>query len=311
MLFTHFMLIFVMIMLLLIFYRLYNKSNKKITLEKIDSKFDNKLIYDLNLPISEFVNLNDIYKYQYNNLDVDYYKNYIENEMDENDILKDSVELFQEEENVNDINAFPANVILELGNNIHNNNDNQSVHDSFIQKKTKHDYTHQNIKDDNLSKDIPEFIKSHNLFNDRRTVDIMNTVNDIKNRDAYITNYNTTEYNILKDIFYNYTDNNIKTQLLNELIDCKDTYNTLYCPTGVSTRLVESIYINKPMDSPKTQYILNQEILNKAAKLRENNLSLDNNKFKQKLIKVLENDYKNIMDTEQINNSIIDWIDHI
>ncbi len=301
--------ILLVIAITLIYYTYTKYYNKTIIVEKNDSKFDNRLILDLNLPINEFTNLNDTYKFQYNNLDVDYYRDFIEHEIDEIPFLQEEIELIQDNRNLREL---PNNEILQLGNIIHQNDDPQSVHDTYIQKKTKKDYTFQGFSPDaNLNKDLKDYITQNNLYNPKETSKILQIVNDIKQRNSHITNYNTTEYNILNDIFYNYNDDNIKQQLLKEILDCKGQYNALYCPTGVSTRLVESIYINNPMDSPKTKYILNQEILNKAAQLKEKNLSLDSDKFKQKLINTLQDDYKDIMTKDEINDSVKDWIDYI
>jgi predicted unusual protein kinase regulating ubiquinone biosynthesis (AarF/ABC1/UbiB family) len=65
--------------------------------------------------------------------------------------------------------------------------------------------------------ELNDYITENNLYNPKETSKILKIVDEIKQRNNHITNYNTTEYNILNDIFYNYNDDNIKQQLIKKL----------------------------------------------------------------------------------------------
>jgi hypothetical protein len=284
-------------------------------------------------------NIKDSYNYHYSNSDIVYFKNKIKQEQETVEQIKDAenntflrtpFQVLQTKEvdrleNV-DINTQVFQIVRAMETETLPGfglikTDTQSIHDSNIQKTTRKDLIQhlQNVKASSLKTSIDDTITSiisytKQLFGEtEKNVGIVsNVLTSIKNRNAKVVTFNDTEAGVLQNVWENSNDN-IKRQLINQLIDCNDSKGKLYCPTGTTTRIVESIYINDPESFPKTKRVLNEEMLQTASKLRQSNENLQGQDFKLALLEKFRQDYiiPEILTEKEVNDSVSEWIDYI
>lgn len=191
--------------------------------------------------------------------------------------------------NENDID-IPVHLLMDLDQGV----DHQNVHDSFVQNYVKQIYTNTNT------------------YNHQRndTIDLGPEVNDIINkirtRNAFISNLNDYEYNILLSAYDKAkTNENIKENLIWQLKDCKQG-DGIYCPTGVTSRIVSSLAIENPEMLPKDKNTVNTEVLAKFSSLYQKNPEADKYEIKQVVLQDYPEDTKTL-----VSNCIDEWIDHI
>jgi hypothetical protein len=309
--------------------------------------WNNSRVYHHIIKKSKFFNTNndnlkdikDNYSYDYDTADVNYFKQYIKNRKsqvathlpghinttifpsDNNPIANNRLELLN-------INNLDTDNIIVLGNyliepeidaNDQYNiiNDRQSVHDSYIQRKTKLGYstikndTQQRPLKSDISNDILNYINSSpGNWSSLNIAKLAEIINNIKTRNTFVTNYADTEVNILKNTWNN-GDTNVKDQVIKQLMDCESSAGQLYCPTGVATRITESLYINNPENYPKPKEFINQEMLQIAANFKNNYPELEGTQFKHQLIETYKDSYSDIMTESEIKEQIKDWIDYV
>lgn len=179
--------------------------------------------------------------------------------------------------------------------------DNQNVHDTIMQKNIKNTYEQSH----NFTGDIEDITDNIlELCKDKDKEKIKDIIEKIKTRNSYVTNVNSNEIDVLKNVWLN-GDLNVKKQIINELLDCVDIGNTLYCPTGVTSRIISAAHINNPQYAPKTKDILKREVIEKFG----HNYSKDNDKFlaKEKTI----NEYFSVYERKDIEDIINEWYDDI
>lgn len=206
------------------------------------------------------------------------------------------------------------------------NMDTQNVHDTTIQKITKNKYTdlktnpHPNGQGAFVKYSLDSYINNSDLSNKKKQT-LLKTIEKIKNRNSNLTNFDgDTEFNILINTWNN-SNNTVKDQILNELLDCTGTHfgDNLYCPTGVATRIVNASFIENPESMPKTKEMINEEMMNSASAIRtqleqtpEYQQLSDteaNNKLKNTILEKYNSDYKDIFTKDQITDMTKDWID--
>jgi hypothetical protein len=195
--------------------------------------------------------------------------------------------------------------------------DTQNVHDTNIQKQLKSRYKDLSVDNQNIWFDEKDII-SH-AFNSKKDISTLdNIIQKIKNRNSSVTNFNSdNEYTVLKNTWMSGNDN-VKDQIINNLLDCEED-EILVCPTGTTSRIIESTYIDNPEDMPKTKDMFMTEMLSKASLIRntlESSIShLEEDEqseiLKRNIIKSYNTDYKDILTGEQINDFTKDWIDSI
>jgi hypothetical protein len=195
--------------------------------------------------------------------------------------------------------------------------DTQNVHDTNIQKQLKSRYKDLSVDNQNILFNENDII-SH-AFNSKKDISTLsNIIQEIKNRNSSVTNFNSdNEYTVLKNTWMSGNDN-VKDQIINNLLDCEED-EILVCPTGTTSRIIESTYIDNPEDMPKTKDMFMTEMLSKASLIRntlESSIShLDEYEqseiLKRNIIKSYNTDYKDILSEDQINNFTKDWIDSI
>lgn len=268
---------------------------------------------------TELKNLSDTYTYVYTPRDIRYMTEYLNNTKKKKQQINNEQYLYL---NVNRNN----NVLNDIRNyqiteeNIETllpeylTDDKQNIHDSLVQKQSKNGYSEIQKKGiidiETLKKQIKKYIEDNKVFCDTKKQKILNTVERIYKRNSNVSNYSDTEYSILCNTWNN-DSILVKLQLIKQLDECIDEFGSLYCPTGISTRIVESLYIENPENYPKPKEIINQEILNKASILRKQHPNLSVNEFKLILIDSLYSDYDTVLSKEDISKNISEWIEYI
>jgi hypothetical protein len=209
------------------------------------------------------------------------------NEQDEELIFNDAI----------DLNQFRLDA-----QNVHDSIVQNSVKNLFLKKKQKRNYDSQKLIDE-----IIEFARINNK-NMRKIHDVLLQVNE---RNAIISNLNNiTEMDVLSTMWNN-ASNNVRIQILNEILDAYIDDNFIVCPTGVVSRLINADIVENPEHAPKTIEIIRQEMLNTASKIRDeiekNNPELTDDDLKQALIKEFSSIYKDIVPLEKIHQELDSW----
>lgn len=194
-------------------------------------------------------------------------------------------------------------------NPILNFSDTQSVHDTMVQRSVRKIFSESKNNDNDNNEIISEIInesKDHKDF-----LKIKKTIEKIKSRNSNVTNIDRTEMQVLIDIWEKAKkDDNIKNFLFTQLSDCVENGDVV-CPTGISTRLAMSLVLNNPENFPKTDEMINMEMMNTASKMQNEYSDQDNEAFKKELISKYIKDYKGILTEQEINDRIEPWINHI
>lgn len=180
----------------------------------------------------------------------------------------------------------------------HLNEDTQNVHDTVIQKNIKSAF-------DKTSKLIHNYKSTlEEILDYSKNEKVKEILEKIDKRNAYISNLKCNENEVIERVWSS-SDDNIKSQFINEILDCVDKNGFLYCPTGVVTRITSAVYINNPDMAPKTKKMLNQEVMQKFGYY----YSINNDKLiaKEKTI----NDYYSVYPKETIAELIDEWIEHV
>ncbi|MGL5936555.1 MAG: hypothetical protein ACRCZI_13155 [Cetobacterium sp.] len=202
--------------------------------------------------------------------------------------------------------------------------DSQNVHDTDVNKGIRNIMDTVEIKKCDDTDRIIEKVKSYWLKKNptKRWEDssVNKVLRKIVERNSEITNVgNYKELEILNAILCEAekrsgeSEEIIKDMLLVQIDDAlekRDYGDHVQCPTGFVNRIITSLVAENPEDHPKTRDIYEEELLNVAAKVRNdleqsddyNNLT-DNEQlreFKKVYYNKLETDYKGILDKKDI-----------
>jgi hypothetical protein len=175
--------------------------------------------------------------------------------------------------------------------------DVQNVHSNSVQKNVKKAYE----KTNKISVDNTDIIDKVRPYTDDKKV--IKILEKIINRNSYISNLNSYEKEIINNV-WDSGDENVKKEIIKQISDCMVDDN-LVCPTGVSTRITSSIYINDPEKYPKSVENLKQEILNKFS----NEYKDTNDKTLAKTKTV--DSYHGVYEKEYIESLINEWIEYV
>lgn len=304
-------LLIIIIISIIYVYKYFNTDTLIYTKQKLKFRNQEKLE-------REFRNLSDTYKYIYTTKDIRYMTEYVNNIKKKNNKINNEQYIYL---NVNRNNVLDDIYNYELDDENteillphYLTDDKQNIHDSFVQKQSKNGYDNleknKNMNISVLKNEIKKYIENNKVFCEIKKQKILNIIDKIYSRNNNISNYSDTEYSILCNVWNNDNDL-VKLQLLKQLDECLDEFGNLYCPTGVSTRIIESLYIENPENYPKPKEIINQEILHKSSILRKKYPDLSTNEFKMILIESLYSDYNQIMSKEDISKNISEWIEYI
>lgn len=186
--------------------------------------------------------------------------------------------------------------------------DTQSVHDTIIQNQIKQEYNNHVLDGGSNGHDgtLEEIIK----YNPEKSNDISAIIQQIQVRNSNVYNIKDDEINVLKKVWSNGNDN-VKAQVIKELLDCKQERGGIYCPTGVVTRIIQSNFIENPENMPKTPNMFKKEMLNKASILKDKNPDMSDESFTTLLLNEYKSDYKDILTEPEIKTITDEWINYI
>jgi hypothetical protein len=197
--------------------------------------------------------------------------------------------------------------------------DTQSVHSSSVQDMIKTRYNKIGSKEP-ITTPVKEQITALSQGLNKDTNKINNIVNQIYTRNAVISNLNSTEVTVLENTWNN-SNANVKEQILNELLNTVERGNTIVCPTGVVTRIINATTIENPEIAPKTENMLREEMLNTANRVRtdlENTpeyKALPEEQQKSKLKETLKEryskDYQGIISSSIVQKELDTWVEYI
>lgn len=224
-----------------------------------------------------------------------------------------------------DIDYYELNNLYDIDLDLENDavniyRDSQSVHDSHVQKIIRNDFKNtfekntfeKNTFEENniiVIDDVLQYSKN-NFKKDYTTT--KKIIEDICHRNSPIINLDgIAEKELLIKTWLKCDNKNKKDQFILELNDCLEKNGSIVCPTGVTTRILSSLYIEEPEKYPVTKGILKQEMLQKASMLRSSNPDEDIDEFKIKLLEKYNEDYKDILTPEDIINETKEWLDYL
>lgn len=186
--------------------------------------------------------------------------------------------------------------------------DKQNTHDSIVQRVIRDGYSGVEKGDLGSFNKISKDIKRASRNNQK----VGQVLDRIKSRNANITNLSgDSEKQVLVNIWEQVKDNPDSVKFfISNLKDCVENEDVV-CPTGVVTRIVSTVYLDTPEQFPRTKEIIKQEMLQTAAKLRNDNPEEEHDHFKQTLLNKYNSDYQGILTEKEIIKEVNDWIDHV
>jgi hypothetical protein len=197
----------------------------------------------------------------------------------------------------------------------------QNVHSSLVQDTIKNKYQEAKKKTSHIpSRDTQTEIIKFARYLKKDVGKLQNIINQIKERNSFVKHMNDTEINVLNNSWIS-ANNNVKEQIINELLDITDGKDYIVCPTGVTSRIINANIVENPESSPIKEEDLRKEMLQSASKIKAEldksnsfrNLSdIDQNHFfKEKLIQKFNKDYDGIISRDRIKKEFEIWINDI
>ena len=221
-------------------------------------------------------------------------------------------------------------------------NDPQNTHNSQVLSTTINSINNLK-KSTKMEKSLPTSLKEVRSFlnnlpeNDKRD-DALKSLNRIERNTLRFTFSDMKEVDVLNLIWNRihsdvHADNleTVKESLFNQLADMQE-HGIVVCATGRFTRLVDTLNVIDNEVTIKPSYVINQEMMNKSSKIRENMLNtysenerkelekgtsykqeqFDQN-LKEEIVEILKEDYvkTKILSQEKFDRQINQWIDDI
>ena len=222
------------------------------------------------------------------------------------------------------------------------NNDPQNTHNSQV-ISTAINSINNLQKSTVLKKSLPTSLKEIRKFlknipkSDKRE-DALKSLNRIERNTSPFSFSDMKEVDILHLVWNRmYSDvhkdnlDNVKESLYNQLAGMQE-HGLTVCATGRFTRIVDTLNVIDEDVSIKPSYIINEEMMNKSSKIRENMLNAYSeterkelekgtsatqeeydNKLKSKIVDTLQKDYveTKILSQEKFDHQIKKWINEI
>jgi hypothetical protein len=191
------------------------------------------------------------------------------------------------------------------------NFDTQVVHDSYVQRSIRKLWEDvSDADDDTIKMTIKQIKKKANGH-----PDIIDSLDNMMSRNNNITNLGgVSELQVLNSVWTKIKDSPEHiTFFMNNLKDTIEN-GVVVCPTGTTSRMISTLALDDPEHFPKTKEMITNEMLNTAAKVRqdlEKDSSYNEDTFKDTLIDRYTEDYKGILNKEEIQDTIKPWIDEI
>ena len=227
-----------------------------------------------------------------------------------------------------------AVILAQLFDEMRVDTNSQNVHDIAVQDTTKRLFSDSGpgvldaLFNPNAALDVPveiiEFAQRSD-FPKHKINDVRFVVAEIYKRDAQVSNVGKKESEVLSQVWQG-GNPNVRRQVLNELLDCKkqdpwDESPTIYCPTGVVTRIVAASAIETPEKMARTKEVLRKEMLETAAKVRAD-LERDpafgilapleqSAKLKETLEDTYDRAYDGVVSKDVVRGEMNEWIDAI
>jgi len=225
---------------------------------------------------------------------------------------------------------------------VQRDNDPQNTHNSQVLSTTINSINNLK-KSTKMEKSLPKTLKEVRRFlnnlpeNDKRD-DALKSLNRIERNTLRFTFSDMKEVDVLNLIWNRihsdvHADNleTVKESLFNQLADMQE-HGVIVCATGRFTRLVDTLNVIDNEVTIKPSYVINQEMMNKSSKIRENMLNtysenerkelekgisykqeqFDQN-LKEEIVGILKEDYvkTKILTQEKFDHQISIWIDSI
>lgn len=216
---------------------------------------------------------------------------------------------------IGNFSSFDKNEKGYLGTNA------QNVHSSLVQDTIKNKYQESKKKaSQSKSRDTQSEIIRFARYLKKDTSKLQDIITQIKKRNSFVKHMNDTEINVLHNSWIS-ANNNVKEQIINELLDITDGKLYIVCPTGVTSRIINANIVENPESSPIKEEDLRKEMLQSASKIRaelDNSASFKNlsdidqdHFFKEKLIQKFYKDYDGIISQDRIRKEYEIWINDI
>jgi hypothetical protein len=316
----------IMILIILIFCMYYLKKTRMKT--KRNKQKDNVVVMLPNESKTQYTICSSTREPQIlDNTDVEYYINKRDTVMDsfkrqllERNLVSIETQDTIQEYIINEIIGETQDTIPRIRHEDFANQgfDNQTVHDTSLQKGLKSKLNTVRGNGGHVNNvEILQFGKS--LLEPSKYIKLERVLDTIYSRNSRVTNFNNTETGVLSETWRGSNDT-IRKQIINNLVDCYENGHVV-CPTGTTSRIVESLYINEPELIPRTNNTYKEEMLNKASIVRrELESTLEFNELPddaqskvlaEKLLDTYKNDYKDILSLAQIKEITSDWIDYV
>jgi hypothetical protein len=196
----------------------------------------------------------------------------------------------------------PTDVILN------NNIDSQNVHDNKIQRVFRKKF-----------QDLQETQEPHNrnvLFMDiienspekykKSTKDLLNHITIVNSSMIGYDGKSVSE--IIEKTYKNLKTDDDKLFFYQNLEDCFEK-GRIVCPTGIVSRILSTHFLKNPEKFPKGENEIFQEMLNNASIIR-NDQDTDE-EFKNKLLKKFSQDYKDILQEDEISKKVNEICDNL
>ena len=326
----------------------YYGYNTDIDYNKAIDNYNKVLLYDAdneNIPeirknINNIINHNNIndenhiivdntdfgFNYDINDYIIDIY---VDDTMYYNNIINNNeniIEIPEVEDNIlyNNIN------INEIPNDPIYYNDFENVHDSVVNKTINSSIDKlEKITDKKLDLDSSIKFLYDNLKNNNidKKENIKKTINYIKDHSNSKIRERTLGENLvlITNKINNCNDkekqNDMIANLFHELRDCVRIDGTMYCLTGISNRIINSLHGIDDAVIITPKWALREELMRKCGKIREeleNTISSNDENFTEKLKECIYNeltkeyvDDNKILLKEDLDKEIQGWIDYV
>ena len=190
----------------------------------------------------------------------------------------------------------------------------QNVHDTCVQNTVKQKYLDIS-KEAKKSDSHMDYIEGIQQYAKDIGKDVSDVIKHIQDRNASLYNFaGQKEMDVLTNTWKTAEDDNVKHQIINELVDCRNSYGSIYCPTGVATRIVNATFVNDPDKMGRTKEVIHTEMMNIAVNLRntqEADGTYDDERFKKDLVEKYKKDYEGILTHDKIDDMVKDWIQFV
>lgn len=193
--------------------------------------------------------------------------------------------------------------------------DSQNVHDSLVQRAIRQKFDEisscgPSITSGNSTEGgggvIQHLMSMASALPLPRRTAIQETLKTIQERDTTIVNLeNKTEQEVLSTVYHALPAKD-HDELLKQIEDCVEN-GKVVCPTGVATRLMNTLFLRDPESRPRTKAHIRSELLSKAAVIRQQYQDEDSPSFLSRLSSLFTSEYDGVLTPEEVNTELNTW----